>query len=151
MSDERHRLVAPCGIDCGNCALYRSRHDSSIMERLLARGIPSEKLPCDGCRNVAGHCPVLGGTCETFACAHDKAVDFCFECTDFPCSKLCPSSDRADVLPHNLKVFNLCTIERTGIEGFVKTSGDWERRYFKGRMAIGGGPTLADPGGGPRD
>jgi len=115
-----------------------------MMDRLVARGIPSEKLPCDGCREVAGQCPVIGGTCETYECVRQKAVDFCYECGDFPCSKLCPSSQRADVLPHNLKVFNLCTIERLGVEGFLGVSGSLERLYFKGKMEIGKGPRLAD-------
>ena len=144
MSDERNRLVAPCGIDCGNCALHLSRHDSAAMDRLLARGIPREKLPCDGCRNAEGDCPVIDEKCKTYACVVEKDVDFCFECGDFPCSKLCPSSDRANVLPHNLKVFNLATIERKGVEGFVKVSGDLERLYFKGKMAIGRGPKVLE-------
>ena len=86
---------------------------------------------------------MISGTCETYACIQQKAVDFCYECTDFPCSKLCPSSDRANVLPHNMKVFNLCTIERIGLEGFVNVSGDLERSYFKGIMEIGKGPKRA--------
>ena len=141
-SEERLRLVAPCGIDCGNCALYLSRHDSAIMGRLLARGIPKEKLPCDGCRDVKGDCPVIAENCETYTCVAQKQVDFCYECTDFPCTKLCPSSQRADVLPHNLKVFNLCTIERIGVGAFTESSADLERLYFKGKMEIGKGPSL---------
>jgi Protein of unknown function (DUF3795) len=142
MSDDRNRLVAPCGIDCGNCALYTSRHDAAVMERLLARGISKEKLPCDGCRDVEGDCPVIGEKCETYRCVRDQDVDYCFECSEYPCAKLCPSSDRADVLPHNLKVFNLDTIQRLGVEGFIKVSGELEHVYFKGKMEIGKGPKL---------
>ena len=142
-TNERLRLVAACGIDCGNCALNMSKDDPVLLERLVARGIPREKLPCGGCRNVAGNCPVISGTCETFECVGQRSVDFCHECADFPCAKLCPSSRRADVLPHNLKVFNLCTIERLGVEGFVAVSADLERRYFQGKMEIGKGPRLA--------
>jgi len=141
---DRTFLVAPCGIDCGNCSLNMSKDDPSVIDRLVARGIPREKLPCPGCRSIGGDCPVISGKCETFACVQQKGVDYCYECADFPCSKLCPSSQRADVLPHNMKVFNLCTIERLGVEGFVKVSGDLERRYFKGRMEIGKGPQLPD-------
>jgi Protein of unknown function (DUF3795) len=141
--NERQRMVAPCGIDCGNCMLSVCRNDPSMIDRLVAKGIPREKLPCEGCRAIEGDCPVITGKCETYACVRQKSVDFCFECADFPCSKLCPSSDRADVLPHNLKVFNLCTIERIGVEGFVRVSGDLERSYFKGKMEIGRGPRLA--------
>jgi hypothetical protein len=143
-ADKRLHLVAPCGIDCGNCALHLSEHDPALVERLVARGIPREKLPCGGCRNVEGDCAVLGEKCATYGCVSQKELEFCFECTEFPCPKLCPSSDRADVLPHNLKVFSLCAIERGGVEAFVKISGDLERLYFKGRMAVGKGPRLVD-------
>jgi hypothetical protein len=113
-----------------------------MMDRLVAKGIPREKLPCEGCRNIGGECPVISGKCETYACVGQKSVDFCFECDDFPCSKLCPSSDRADVLPHNLKVFSLCTIKRIGVEGFVKESLLIKQRYYEGKMEIGKGPQL---------
>src|SRR5208282_2659227 len=96
---ERLRLVAACGIDCGNCSLNLCRSDPALLERLAARGIPRERLPCAGCRNVAGDCPVISARCETYECVIQKGVDFCSECADFPCSKLCPSSQRADVLP----------------------------------------------------
>ena len=140
--NERLSMVAPCGIDCGNCSLSMCKDDPSTIDRLVARGIPREKLPCAGCRSIEGDCPVISGTCETYTCVRQKAVDFCYECADFPCSKLCPSSQRADVLPHNMKVFNLCTIRRTGVEGFVEISGDLERLYFKGKMEVGKGPRL---------
>jgi len=140
---ERLRLAAPCGIDCGNCALNLSGNDPALMERLVQRGIPKEKLPCPGCRNVSGDCPVISARCETWECVRSHGVEFCHECGEFPCSKLCPSSQRADVLPHNLKVFNLCAIKRLGVEGFVETSADLEKLYFKGKMEIGKGPRLA--------
>jgi hypothetical protein len=142
-SNDRLQLVAPCGIDCGLCSLNQCKDDPEVLERLVARGIPREKLPCAGCRNIQGNCPVIGPTCETYTCVRRHEVHSCSECADFPCSKLCPSSDRADVLPHNMKVFNLCTIRRIGVEEFVKVSGDLERLYFKGKMQIGKGPGLA--------
>jgi hypothetical protein len=140
--NERVRLVAPCGIDCGNCILNTCTDDPAMIDHLVARGIPREKLPCAGCRNVKGNCPVIASACETFVCISQKEVEYCFQCADFPCSKLCPSAQRAEVLPHNMKVFNLCTIDRIGVEGFVKVSADVERLYFKGKMEIGKGPRL---------
>ena len=139
-TNERGHLVAPCGIDCGNCTLYMCKDDSAVIDHLVARGISRGKLPRAGCKNVEGNCPVIANKCETFVCVSEKKVEYCFQCVDFPCSKLCPSSQRADVLPHNMKVFNLCTIDRIGAESFVKVSGDLERLYFKGKMEIGKGP-----------
>jgi hypothetical protein len=138
--NERLSLVAPCGIDCGLCQLHTCADDPQLLERMVSRGIPREKLPCAGCRGVQGNCPVIGGTCASYTCVTEKKVEFCFECGDFPCSKLNPAADRADVLPHNVKMFNLCTIQRVGVDGFVKQSASIEKLYFKGKMVIGNGP-----------
>jgi hypothetical protein len=113
------------------------------MEALAAKGIPREKLPCRGCRNIAGYCPVIEGECSTFDCAAKHGVEFCFECAEFPCVRLNPASDRAAVLPHNMKVFNLCTIRRDGVAGFVRASADLKKRYYQGTMAVGRGPQLS--------
>lgn len=140
--DERIALVAPCGIDCGTCELNLCKNNEQLFGYLVSKGIPREKLPCLGCRQIKGSCPVIGGQCASYACVTEKDVEFCFLCDNFPCSKLHPSADRADVLPHNLKVFNLCTIQRDGVEGFIEVSTDIKKRYYKGKMAIGKGPQI---------
>jgi len=142
METERLNLVAPCGIDCGNCELYTCRNDARLFSALILRGIPADKIPCDGCRSIDGNCPVIEGQCETHNCVEAKKVEYCFECSDFPCVKLHPSSKRADVLPHNMKVFNLCMMKRDGVEAFVENSSEFKRRYYAGIMEIGKGPQL---------
>jgi len=136
----RIELVAPCGIDCGSCELYTCRDDAQLLAFLLSKGVPQDKLPCDGCRNIGGHCPVISNICATYACASERKVDFCFECDTFPCGRLHPAADRADVLPHNLKVFNLCSIKNIGVEGFIEKSSEIKQKYYKGKMRIGEGP-----------
>ena len=121
-SPERLNLVAPCGIDCGICELYTCRNDALLFSALMLRGIPMDKIPCDGCRSIGGNCPVIKGECETSKCVTEKKVEYCFECSEFPCAKLHPSSKKANVLPHNMKVYNLCTINRDGVEAFVQKS-----------------------------
>ncbi len=140
--EDRLAMVAACGIDCGNCNLYLAGDNRDFFEALKKRGIPEEKLPCPGCRKAEGHCPVIGEQCATYQGVADKGVRFCHECGDFPCGKLNPASDRAQVLPHNLKVFNLCSIRARGLERFVEESGAIEAKYFKGKMEIGKGPRL---------
>jgi hypothetical protein len=141
-TNELPSLVAPCGIYCGTCELYLCKDNQQLFEYLVSRGIPKEKLPCTGCRDIKGNCPVIGSKCATYVCVTEKNVDFCFNCRDFPCSKLNPSADRADVLPHNLKVFNLCTIQRDGVEGFIEISTEIKNKYYKGKMKIGKGPQI---------
>jgi hypothetical protein len=139
---EREKLVAPCGLDCGNCEFYLSKQNEQILEYLVSKGIPKAVLPCNGCRYADGKCPVMQTDCTTYSCAKSKGVAFCSDCKEFPCSMLNPAADRANSLPHNLKVFNLCTIKRDGVENFINQSGRIKLSYFKGKMIVGEGPVL---------
>ena len=144
-SDEmttRAKLIAPCGLDCGVCELYLSRDDEKLMSALLSKGIPEEVLPCDGCRAIEGRCPVIHEKCATFECANENRISFCSQCNDFPCMKLAPAADRAEVLPHNIKLFNLCVIQSCGVEKLIERTLEIKQSYYKGKMEIGEGPKL---------
>ena len=138
----RNDLVAPCGIDCGICELYICQNIPQLYDALIAKGIPENKIPCEGCRKNKGNCPVHPEPCETYNCVNMKNVDFCYECKDFPCGYLNPAADRAEVLPHNLKVFNLMKIERAGIDNFIASSQEIKNKYYNGKMLIGKGPEI---------
>ncbi|MDD4238234.1 MAG: DUF3795 domain-containing protein [Desulfotomaculaceae bacterium] len=136
-------LVAPCGIFCGECEAYKCKDDSALMERMMnSKVLKKEMLPCPGCRAIKGNCLAVDGTCATYACVIEHEVDFCFECPEFPCAKLNPAADRAEVLPHNIKVFNLCCIEHQGLEKFLESIPTIKQRYYRGKMLIGQGPQL---------
>lgn len=75
-------------------------------------------------------------------CYSGRKINFCYECDEFPCRKLHPAADRAEILPHNLKVFNLCTIKNSGIEEFLDRSTEIKLRYFKGKIQVGNGPQM---------
>ena len=143
-NDERINLVAPCGIDCGICELHTCTEGSELYNSMIARGIPKEKIPCSGCRAVEGNCPVLPAVCTTYTCVDGKKKEFCFACDEFPCAMLQPSSDRANILPHNLMVFNLCSIKRMGVENFIQASLMIKQKYYKGKMTVGKGPQLSE-------
>ena len=140
--ETRAKLIAPCGLDCGICQLYLSRNDEQLMDALISKGIPKEALPCDGCRAIEGRCPAIHGKCATFECASENKISFCSECNDFPCMKLAPAADKADILPHNTKLFNLCVIQRYGVEELIERALEIKQSYYKGKMEIGEGPTL---------
>ena len=83
---------------------------------------------------------MLAGKCETLECVQNKKVDFCFACDDFPCSRLQPLAEGAERFPHNLKVYNLITIQNKGLEKWAAESTEIRERYFKGKFKIGAGP-----------
>ncbi len=135
-------LAAPCGIYCGECKVYRAKDDPVLKEALIAAGIPGEKVPCAGCRPGGGDCPVLTGECATYECVTGRGLDYCYECGDFPCPHLNPAADRANVLPHNIKVFNLCYIRHQGLAAWLEKAPEIQRKYFAGKMSVGSGPQL---------
>ena len=135
--------IAPCGIDCIHCPLYENNITEEMKNRLAAMtGKTPEEMICQGCRSDkrAVICPA---DCPTLDCSREKGVDFCFECPDFPCEKLNPAADRADKLPHNLKVYNSCRMKKIGLEQWLeKDARLTTARYYKGKMIIGKGPVL---------
>lgn len=135
-------LAAPCGIYCAECPVHKAKDDPKMQEALTARGMKKESVPCPGCRAIKGNCPAIGGICETYTCVNEHGVEFCFECGDFPCAKLNPASDRAAILPHNIKIFNLCFIKEKGLEKWLEEAPQIQDRYYKGKMVIGKSPQI---------
>jgi hypothetical protein len=137
-----NQIVAPCGLNCSECLVYKAKDNPKIVEALIAKGFKPEEVPCPGCRSIQGKCPVIKETCENYTCTVEHKVDFCFECSDFPCSKLNPASDMANQIPHNLKIFNLCYIKEKGLEKWLEVAPDITSKYFQGKMVIGKGPYI---------
>ncbi len=124
------QMTAPCGLACFNCHLYSGNQNKDISQ-LLERdtrlnGVPAEVMICDGCRNQGGvlksHQFFFNRTepCYVYKCTTEKGINFCYECDDFPCDHLHPHADRANQVPHNTKLFNLCLIKKMGLEKWAK-------------------------------
>jgi hypothetical protein len=143
--------TAICGIDCFNCQFFHTNIDDFFATMPPAqkaafdgRGMTREKLRCQGCRQSG--CTIVPDGCETKACAQEHAVEFCFECRDFPCPKLQPLAEGAERYPHNLKIYHLVAIQTRGLEAWAAEVGAIRRRYFQGKFKIGTGPQLpGDP------
>ncbi|MBI5524391.1 MAG: DUF3795 domain-containing protein [Desulfarculus sp.] len=88
------KLLAPCGLFCGVCAVYQATQngDQRLKERLLEayRGqlpgggaMTMEDINCQGCLSgqtfaYCRHCPVR-------ACTRDQGLEGCHQCPRFPC------------------------------------------------------------------
>ena len=94
------RMTAPCGLPCFACGFYMANRHPEL-KSLIAEtyGVPQEKVACRGCRDEEGTCGHLPMACRVYPCVESKGIDFCHECTDFPCDYLHPYADMAD-LPH---------------------------------------------------
>ncbi|GBF34973.1 hypothetical protein DCCM_4094 [Desulfocucumis palustris] len=110
--DEVLKQLSPCGLDCGRCADYENGEIRKLSAKLLqALGknynivakMKSDKNPifknysnfkeilssfsqasCTGCRGENDLCPIQ---CTAKICNREKGIDFCFQCTDYPCDK----------------------------------------------------------------
>jgi len=141
-AEEERALIAPCGLYCGTCALFKARKDREFRARLAEeRGIPVEELfLCAGCRPMRGQVKAAGGqpVCDTYACIEGKGLDFCYQCHDFPCLKLAPCIDKHDK-PHNTKVYNLVLLQKLGIEEWLKRKERLLAQYRYGKKLTTGG------------
>lgn len=66
-------MIAPCGVNCIACGAFLSK----------------DKTACGGCR--ASNELITRKSCRDCAkkkCAFDKGLRWCFQCSQFPCSKI---------------------------------------------------------------
>ena len=134
------RMTAPCGLDCFNCPMYRAVTDEKLREKLAqSMGIPAEKAQCGGCRPQNGIIGFLGmqQPCGVYRCISARNLDFCGDCPDFPCDNLHPYADRANFVPHNTKVFNLCLIRKMGLDKWAaEKAKSVKDTYFRGTFKL---------------
>ena len=139
--DKRY-LTAPCGLDCFNCSLLEENlTEENRMKMAQYRNIPPEDVACKGCRGEEGNCLSAEGGCATWECAREKGVEYCYECSEFPCGLLAPSAKGASY-PHNMKVYNLCRMKLNGIDSWTEEAAEIRKRYYDGEFIVGRGPVL---------
>ncbi len=62
-------MLAPCGINCEVCYVHLKK-----------------KKPCLGCRGQDDSKPEHCRKCKIKTCAIGQGIDFCFNCSTFPCT-----------------------------------------------------------------
>lgn len=138
-----HELTAPCGVDCFNCAAYEDNITDRVRQHLASlSGKDPGEVACKGCRNAQGKDLPLVSECKTYKCCIRNEVAFCYECTRFPCRKLAPCLSKADLTPHNMKIYNLLMIKAVGIEKWAEEVKTIRELYTKGEYVPGIGPVL---------
>ena len=139
-------LTAPCGLYCASCPLYLASKDEKMAEAIANKfNIPVKAARCLGCRPTSGSpTPFAGKTCGNFSCAEEKGHFTCVECADFPCIKLAPAADKADMIPHNTKLYNLLLIKKKGLEAWAKNAAAVLNLYYKGAITYGEGPKISE-------
>ncbi|MFC1913007.1 DUF3795 domain-containing protein [Chloroflexota bacterium] len=138
----KDELAAPCGLYCGCCYIYKANDDKVLAKDIAQKwGIKPEEAKCRGCVEEKGACKMLfhGAVCPTYECAvNQNGLRFCYECEDFPCLKLAPAADRAHEIPHNMKIYNLISIQRMGLKKWLEEAEQKWNQYYQGKKPRGG-------------
>jgi hypothetical protein len=120
--------------------MYLANENKELRAKISkSMGIPFERAVCQGCRGEGGKPDFMNWSepCNVYRCITRRGLDFCSECSDFPCDHLHPYADRASEVPHNTKVFNLCLIKKIGLERWAETKAkDVKHTYFKEKFKL---------------
>ncbi len=108
MASNSAELVAPCGMNCALCAGYLSMKND-----LKIKGIPI--AACKGCRTGGRQCAYIKKGCQKIL----KEVNFCYECSDFPCHRIKTLDKRYSSRYHMSPIENLRYIQSNGMKMFL--------------------------------
>lgn len=120
-------LLAPCGLYCGSCRQYLARSEGILEQKGLKHG-------CEGCRIRDKNCTFVKKDCPPL---RKKEIDFCYECSNFPCDNLIKLSE-IYVTRYNVSLIeNLKRLKKVGIDKWLEE----QIEYFKcpkcgGKMCI---------------
>jgi len=83
------RLAAVCGLFCPTCNLFIGTKEDPERLKRMAKGfqLPVEELECHGCRSEKRGF-FCNKYCKMTACSAEKGIDFCGECSEYPCEEL---------------------------------------------------------------
>ena len=95
-------------------ALFIGTHEDPRRLEIMAAAFnqPVESLKCDGCR--AERRNFYCSSCKLILCASEKGLDFCGQCSEYPCEEL---KAFQSILPHRLELWqSLARIKEVGWE-----------------------------------
>jgi hypothetical protein len=90
-------VVGVCGMLCSGCDMFAATQVGDVARiEALAReasakygiAIAADSMWCTGCRTHDGHKSWQTGECEIRACAIDRDLETCADCTHYTCEKL---------------------------------------------------------------
>jgi len=102
-------LIAPCGMNCGVCSAYLA-----LKSNVRNKGI---RMPyCSGCRPRDKRCAFLKKRCDLLL---NTRVKYCYECRDFPCTRLEHLDKRYRTFHKMSMIENLEYVKENGIREFL--------------------------------
>ena len=101
----KNELIAPCGMNCGDCIAYLR-----------------DKNKCPGCRLFDNDKPVTIAKCKIKNCIEleKNKLKFCYRCDKFPCSRIKQMDKRYRTKYNMSMIENLENIKNHGIRKFIR-------------------------------
>jgi hypothetical protein len=106
-----------CGLYCGACDVLQANKSGTIETLAQAWGEEPEQLRCRGCKSEIN--AVYCKECGIKLCAKNKEVEYCFQCDDYPCTRLVAFRND-DHAHHSIVLRNLDHIGRHGLEQWLE-------------------------------
>ncbi|MFX1378620.1 MAG: DUF3795 domain-containing protein [Promethearchaeota archaeon] len=129
MSDVKKELLAPCGLYCGVCRIYKAYKNNdldfkkNILPTLNEYGAKTiDDVACTGCLSdgiVFHFCK----NCPIKECIKNKKIEGCHLCDDFPCTIV---TDWPDSLDKKIMLRSIPVRREIGSEKWVEEE---EKRY----------------------
>ncbi|MFA5604463.1 MAG: DUF3795 domain-containing protein [Dehalococcoidales bacterium] len=110
MMNMEEQLIAPCGMNCGLCINYQA-----LKNDLDKQGF--KRMYCPGCIPRGKNCIFMSGHCRLVG---KGLVRFCYQCKDFPCTRLKALDKRYRTKYHMSMIENLTFIKEYGMDMFLE-------------------------------
>ncbi|MFX1310090.1 MAG: DUF3795 domain-containing protein [Promethearchaeota archaeon] len=113
-----YQLDSYCGLYCGACFVmtaYKQNRTDCIPDKWGSQ-IHGKELKCYGCKSniIFENCR----KCGIRNCAQTKSVEFCNQCSDYPCDKF-KRIESFNLAHHNVAIHSLKTIEKVGVQTWL--------------------------------
>lgn len=103
----KEELIAPCGMNCSICIAFFG----------YTMNGQRRKIKCIGCKLRDKNCAFLKKHCKKIS---KKEIQYCYECDEFPCSKL-EKLDKGYQKRYDMSMIeNLKMIKNEGFKKFLK-------------------------------
>ncbi len=109
---------AYCGLYCEACPVYIATQNNTLNSLSQKIDLPVQEIACHGCKSDTNFqwCRI----CNLKKCAREKNIEFCIECSDYPCQDLTNFKEETKY-PYHCEVFdNLEEIKNLGKEKWLK-------------------------------
>jgi hypothetical protein len=117
-------FISVCGLNCAKCDMYQAGHGNEKLRDEIVEWfrkernetVKPEQIRCEGCRgSPETH---WSPDCKIMLCAKKKALQYCFQCEDFPCNIL--EEFGSDGISHHKRTLdNLKRMKEIGLERWI--------------------------------